>query len=39
MGSERQSVGMTTYMDIDVANRRVTIGATWNRKAVQRTPT
>jgi N-acetyltransferase len=30
--------GMTTYMNIDAANRRVEIGSTWYRKAVQRTP-
>jgi RimJ/RimL family protein N-acetyltransferase len=31
-----QPVGMTTYMNIDAANRRVEIGSTWYRKAVQR---
>ena len=31
-------VGMTTYMNIDAANRRVEIGSTWYRKAVQRGP-
>jgi N-acetyltransferase len=31
------AVGMTTYMNIDAANRRVEIGSTWSRKAVQRT--
>jgi RimJ/RimL family protein N-acetyltransferase len=30
-------VGMTTYMNLDAANRRVEIGSTWYRKAVQRT--
>jgi N-acetyltransferase len=30
-------VGMTTYMNIDVPNRRVEIGSTWYRKSVQRT--
>jgi RimJ/RimL family protein N-acetyltransferase len=30
------AVGMTTYMNIDAANRRVEIGSTWYRKAVQR---
>jgi RimJ/RimL family protein N-acetyltransferase len=30
-------VGMTNYMDVDAANRRLEIGATWYRKAVQRT--
>ena len=31
-------VGMTTYMNIDAANRRLEIGSTWYRKAVQRGP-
>ena len=31
-------VGMTTYMNIDAANRRVEIGSTWYRTAVQRSP-
>jgi RimJ/RimL family protein N-acetyltransferase len=31
-----RAVGMTTYMNIDAANRRVEIGSTWYRKAVQR---
>ncbi len=30
--------GMTTYMNVDAANRRVEIGSTWYRSAVQRTP-
>jgi RimJ/RimL family protein N-acetyltransferase len=29
--------GMTTYMNVDAANRRVEIGSTWYRAAVQRT--
>ena len=33
-----QVVGMTTYMNIDAANRRVEIGSTWYRQSVQRTP-
>ena len=33
-----QAVGMTTYMNIDAANRRVEIGSTWYRRSVQRTP-
>lgn len=33
-----QAVGMTTYMNIDTANRRVEIGSTWYRRSVQRTP-
>jgi RimJ/RimL family protein N-acetyltransferase len=32
-----RAVGMTTYMNVDAANRRVEIGSTWYRKAVQRT--
>ena len=35
--SNSQPVGMTTYMNIDAANRRVEIGSTWYRAAVQRT--
>jgi RimJ/RimL family protein N-acetyltransferase len=30
-------VGMTTCMNVDAANRRLEIGATWYRKSVQRT--
>ena len=30
--------GMTTYMNIDAANRRVEIGSTWYALRVQRTP-
>ncbi len=29
-------VGMTTYMNIDAANKRLEIGSTWYRKSVQR---
>lgn len=36
-GSGR-AVGMTTYMNIDAVNRRVEIGSTWYRRAVQRSP-
>ena len=32
-----KAVGMTTYMNVEPAHRRVEIGATWYRKAVQRT--
>ena len=32
-----KAVGMTTYMNIDAANRRVEIGSTWYRKSTQRT--
>jgi N-acetyltransferase len=35
--SSNQAVGMTTFMHIDAANRRLEIGATWYRKRVQRT--
>ncbi len=30
-------VGMTTYMNVDVPNRRVEIGSTWYARSVQRT--
>lgn len=33
-----QAVGMSTYMNIDAAHRRVEIGSTWYRQSVQRTP-
>ncbi|HEY2660761.1 MAG TPA: GNAT family protein [Caulobacteraceae bacterium] len=33
-----RAVGMTTYMNIDAANRRVEIGSTWYRRSVQRSP-
>lgn len=33
-----RAVGMTTYMNIDAPNKRVEIGSTWYRKAVQRGP-
>jgi RimJ/RimL family protein N-acetyltransferase len=32
-----KAVGMTTYMNVDAANKRVEIGSTWYRKSVQRT--
>jgi RimJ/RimL family protein N-acetyltransferase len=32
-----KAVGMTTYMNVDAANRRVEIGSTWYRRSVQRT--
>ena len=32
-----EPVGMTTYMNIDAANRRVEIGSTWYRTRAQRT--
>ena len=31
-------VGMTTYMNIDAANKRVEIGSTWTAAGAQRTP-
>ncbi len=31
-------VGMTTYMNVDAANRRVEIGSTWYAKSAQRGP-
>ncbi len=31
-----KAVGMTTYMNVDAANRHVEIGSTWYRNAVQR---
>lgn len=34
--STGKAVGMTTYMDIDAANRRLEIGSTWIAKAAQR---
>jgi RimJ/RimL family protein N-acetyltransferase len=35
--SASKIAGMTTYMNIDAANRRVEIGSTWYAKRVQRT--
>jgi RimJ/RimL family protein N-acetyltransferase len=32
-----QALGMTTYMNVDAANRRVEIGSTWYRQSAQRT--
>lgn len=32
-----RAVGVTSYMNIDAANRRVEIGSTWYRQSVQRT--
>ncbi len=34
--SNGRAVGMTTYMNVDAANRRVEIGSTWYAKSVQR---
>lgn len=33
-----KAVGMTTYMNVEMAHRRVEIGSTWYRASVQRTP-
>lgn len=33
-----KAVGMTTYMNIEQAHKRLEIGSTWYRKSVQRTP-
>jgi RimJ/RimL family protein N-acetyltransferase len=35
--ASNQAVGMTTYMNVDAANRRVEIGSTWYCRRVQRT--
>ncbi len=35
--ADGKPVGMTTYMNVDVAGPRVEIGSTWYAKAVQRT--
>ena len=32
-----KAVGMTNYLNVDSVNRRLEIGATWNRKSMQRT--
>jgi N-acetyltransferase len=34
----RRVAGMTTYMNVDAAHKRVEIGSTWYRRSVQRTP-
>lgn len=36
LGAAGRAVGMTSYMDIDAPNKRVEIGSTWLRPAVQR---
>ena len=38
MTPDGRAVGMTTYMNIDVASPRVEIGSTWYARSVQRTP-
>ena len=35
--SDERMAGMTTYMHIDSANRRLEIGSTWYRQSLQRT--
>ncbi len=35
--SDGRAIGMTTFMHIDAANRRVEIGSTWYRAGAQRT--
>jgi RimJ/RimL family protein N-acetyltransferase len=35
--ADGRAIGMTTYMNIDAANRRLEIGSTWYRRSVQRT--
>ena len=37
LDADGKIAGMTTYMNVDAANRRVEIGATWYRRRVQRT--
>ena len=37
LDAERKPAGMTTYMNIDVPNRRLEIGSTWYRQSAQRT--
>lgn len=36
LDGDGRAVGMTTYMNIDHASRRLEIGSTWYRKSVQR---
>ncbi|MGI4813029.1 MAG: GNAT family N-acetyltransferase [Janthinobacterium lividum] len=38
MDNAGQAFGMTTYMNIEAAHRRLEIGSTWYRRSVQRTP-
>lgn len=38
LDAEGRAAGMTTYMNVDGANRRVEIGSTWYAQRVQRTP-
>jgi RimJ/RimL family protein N-acetyltransferase len=36
LGASGRVIGMTTYMNVDAANRRVEIGSTWYRQSAQR---
>ena len=38
LAPDRRAMGMTTYMNVDAANRRLEIGSTWYAASVQRTP-
>lgn len=38
LDADGKVAGMSTYMNVDVANRRVEIGSTWYAQRVQRTP-
>ena len=38
LDADGKCAGMTTFMHIDVTNKRVEIGSTWYAKRVQRTP-
>jgi RimJ/RimL family protein N-acetyltransferase len=38
LDGEGRVAGMTTYMHVDAANRRVEIGSTWYARRVQRSP-
>jgi len=38
LDADGRVAGMTTYMNVDGANRRVEIGSTWYARRVQRTP-
>lgn len=38
LDAEGVPAGMTTYMNVDAANRRVEIGSTWYARRVQRSP-
>ena len=37
LDADRKPAGMTTYMNVDAANRRLEIGSTWYAKSVQGT--